>query len=73
MINQFKNYETIVITIEMIKDSIDCSILQRISFWDALILIAGEKALCGTIWTEGLNNGQIIKGIKVVNPFTDTV
>lgn len=69
MVHAFNNYETVVITLEMIKDAIDCSILQRVSFWDALILIAGEKALCEMIWTEDLNNGQIIRGIKVINPF----
>jgi predicted nucleic acid-binding protein len=69
MVHSFRNYETVLITVEIIKDAIDCSILQRISFWDSLILIAGEKALCEMIWTEDLNNGQIIKGIKVINPF----
>lgn len=69
MVNKFKNYETVLITTEMIKDAIDCSILQRRSFWDSLILITGEKALCEMIWTENLNNGQVVKGIKVLNPF----
>jgi predicted nucleic acid-binding protein len=69
MVHAFNNYETVVITLEMIKDAIDCSILQKVSFWDALMLIAGEKALCEMIWTEDLNNGQIIRGIKVINPF----
>ena len=69
MVNKFKNYETVLITTEMINDAVDCSILQRITFWDSLILVAGEKALCETIWTEDLNNGQIIKGIKITNPF----
>ena len=41
MVNKFNNYETVTITTEMIKDAIDCSILQRISFWDSLVLVAG--------------------------------
>lgn len=73
MVHAFNNYETVLITTEMIKDAIDCSVLQRISFWDSLILIAGEKALCEMVWTEDLNNGQIIKGIKIINPFIDNI
>ncbi len=69
MVNKFRNYETVLVTTEMIKDAIDCSILQRLSFWDSLILIAGEKALCEMIWTEDLSNSQVIKGIKIINPF----
>jgi predicted nucleic acid-binding protein len=69
MVNKFKNYETVLITTEMIKDAIDSSILQRLSFWDSLILIAAQKALCEMIWTKDLNSGQIINGIKVFNPF----
>ena len=71
MIHAFNNYETIIITPEIIKDGIDCSILHRISFWDALIVSAAEKALCEKIWTDDLNDGQIIKGVKVENPFVN--
>ena len=52
----------------MINDAIDCNILNRISFWDSLIVVAAESACCEKIWTEDLNNGQIIRGVKIENP-----
>jgi len=43
--------------------------LNRISFWDSLIIVSAEKALCSELWTEDLNNGQVIRGVRIHNPF----
>lgn len=68
LLNAFERFETVVITPEMIKEAIDCSILNRLSLWDALIVVAAESARCEKIWTEDLNEGQIIRGVRVMNP-----
>ena len=52
----------------LVHEAIDCSVLNAISFWDALILAAAASAGCATVYTEDLNNGQIILGVKVQNP-----
>lgn len=41
----------------------------RISYWDALIIAAAEKAGCARIFSEDFNTGQTYHGILVVNPF----
>ena len=41
----------------------------RISFWDALVIVAAYEAKCEKILTEDLNSGQIIEGVRIVNPF----
>ncbi len=41
----------------------------QISFWDALILIAAVHSGAENLYTEDLNHGQIIAGIKIINPF----
>ena len=53
----------------LIEEAIDCSILNRLSFWDALVVVAVEKARCDRLVTEDLNHGQIIRGVRVENPF----
>jgi predicted nucleic acid-binding protein len=68
MLHAFSNYETILVTPEIINNAIDCSVLNRISFRDSLIVSTAESALCETIWKEDLNDGQVIKGIKIENP-----
>ena len=52
----------------IIYDAIDCCIINRISFRDALIVVAAESAHCKILWTEDLNDGQIIRGVRIENP-----
>ena len=40
-----------------------------ISIWDAMIVVAPAKGGCDTLYTEDLNHGQVIAGVRVVNPF----
>jgi len=45
----------------------------RISFWDSLIVASAEEAEADEILSEDFNDGQLIAGIKVVNPFRTSV
>lgn len=56
-------------TADDIMEAIDISCKNQISIWDALIVTAAKACGCGTLYTEDLNDGQVIEGIKVVNPF----
>lgn len=44
--------------------------LAQLSFWDALIVAAAEEAGAQTLLSEDLNGGQVIAGVRVVNPFS---
>ena len=71
IINSFEKFDIIAVTVEMIKDAVDIRLLNKISFWDALIVVSAEATKCSALLTEDLNSGQIIKGVKVVNPFLE--
>ena len=43
--------------------------VYQLSFWDSLILAAAEQDGASVVLSEDLNNGQIIAGLRVVNPF----
>jgi len=68
ILNSFERFETVIIKPDIIKEAIDCSIINRLSFWDALIIAAAESANCEKLWTEDLNDGQIIRGVRIENP-----
>lgn len=68
ILHSFEHFEVVIITPDMIKDAVDCSVINRISFWDAMIVVAAESARCERIWTEDLNHGQIIRSVRVENP-----
>ncbi len=42
---------------------------HRISFWDALVIVAAYEGKCERILTEDLNAGQVIEGVLIENPF----
>jgi predicted nucleic acid-binding protein len=65
----FDELEIVSVTPGLIQDAIDCGIINRLSFWNALIIIAAESACCEKVWTENLNHGQVIRGVRVENPF----
>jgi len=69
MVSDFALFDTVTITVDLIKEAVDCSSLSRISFWDALIIVAAEAGNCTEVWSEGLNDGQIIRGALIRNPF----
>ena len=45
----------------------------RISWWDSLIVAAAQLQDCATLLTEDLQHGQVIEGVRVVNPFLEDV
>ena len=68
VIGSFERFETIVVSPQLINSAIDCQILSRLSFWDALIVVTAESARCDLLWTEDLHPGQLIRGLRVQNP-----
>jgi predicted nucleic acid-binding protein len=53
----------------VIFDAVDIQILNKVSFWDALIVAAAKSAGCNVILSEDMSGGQTIAGIRVQNPF----
>jgi predicted nucleic acid-binding protein len=60
--------EVVTITQRHVHEATDCSILNSISFWDALLVAAAASARCDTLWTEDLNHGQTLLGVRIENP-----
>jgi predicted nucleic acid-binding protein len=43
--------------------------IWRLSFWDSMILAAAEQNQATQLLSEDLNHGEVIAGVKIVNPF----
>lgn len=41
----------------------------RYSFYDSLILAAALQGGCGILYSEDLQDGQQVRGVKIVNPY----
>lgn len=58
-------------TPETILRASDLAESARLSFWDALIIASAEEAGALQLYSEDLNAGQIIAGVKIVNPLVE--
>lgn len=69
LLHAMRKYEVVLVDAALIEEAVDCSILNQLSFWDALMVVAAEKARCDRILTEDLSHGQVIRGVRIENPF----
>jgi predicted nucleic acid-binding protein len=42
---------------------------DKLSFWDALVVVAAARSGATVLYTEDLNDGQEIFGVRITNPF----
>ncbi len=41
----------------------------RLGFYDAVLVASAVRASCSHFLTEDLNDGQVIEGVRIINPF----
>lgn len=69
-VTKFANSFTVdQVTLPHIFGAIDISVRNKLSFWDSLILSSADKSGCVVVYSEDLADGQLVNGVKVVNPF----
>lgn len=49
--------------------AIDLHRLTRLSYWDALVIRCAKQGGCSVLLTEDMQHGQVIEGVRIVNPF----
>ncbi|MFZ4774119.1 MAG: PIN domain-containing protein [Terrimicrobiaceae bacterium] len=69
LVQDFRIFDIVQVTPEIIGEGIDVSILNTISFWDGLIVASASTARCSEILSEDLADGQLIQCVAVRNPF----
>ena len=46
--------------------------LHGLSCYGSLIVHCAKKSGCPTVFTEDMQHGQLIDGVRIVNPFIET-
>ena len=68
VLQTFKIFEMVQASPDLIDDAIDCSVLNKVSFWDALIIAAAASSGCAIVYSEDMNPGKTIQGVRIENP-----
>ena len=57
--------------IELFSSALEISESTKYSFYDSLILSSSLFSGCGKVFTEDLQHNQIVRNMKIINPFKD--
>ncbi len=69
MVDYFATFRTLSEDSGMVLGAVRRTGELSISFWDALIVEAALKSGADRLFTEDMQHGQIIEGMRVENPF----
>ncbi len=68
-VRRLSAFHVVQIDAPMVVDSIELSQRHQTSLWDGLIIQAALSAGCARLLTEDLQDGWVVKGLRVENPF----
>ena len=72
IVHLFSRMPVTEIDVALVHRAMDAQRRHVISYWDALIVAAAERAGCSRILSEDLGAGQTYLGIPVIDPFRET-
>jgi len=68
-VREFAAWKVFAPTAADVLGAIEIQKLSKLSFWDAMVLQAAAESGCDALWSEDLNDGQVIRGVRVRDPF----
>jgi len=71
IIRDLLHWEVIINDETSILNAIDIHKKHQFSFWDAMILQAAVNRGARLLYTEDMTHGQVVQGVRIVNPFTE--
>ncbi len=65
----YEQFEVVQVTPAIIRAGLDLHQTRSVAFYDALILASAETAGCNVLFSEDLNTGEVMAGVRILNPF----
>jgi predicted nucleic acid-binding protein len=64
-----RGLEIVAVAPATVWEAMDIVLLHRLSIWDALLVATAAAAGCATLLTEDLQPGQVLRGVRMEDPF----
>jgi predicted nucleic acid-binding protein len=61
--------DVVGVDVPLVMAAAETSRTAKLSLWDALIIEAARQAGCARVYSEDMSDGQVIRGVRVENPF----
>lgn len=68
-IELYLGFEVVTTSTSLLLAAVDLHRLERVSFWDAMVIRAAQHAGCITLFSEDLQAGRHFGATQVLNPF----
>jgi predicted nucleic acid-binding protein len=68
-VREFAAWRVFSPTTDDVLAAIDLHVQAKIGFWDAMVVLAAAESGCDVLWTEDLSDGQVLRGVRLRNPF----
>jgi predicted nucleic acid-binding protein len=65
----YSRFPVVEPTVKDVFAAIDLQQLRGFSYWDSLIVQCARQSGCSVLLTEDMQHGQVVDGVKIVNPF----
>lgn len=65
----YEQFEVVQVTPTIIRMGLDLHQTRSVAFYDAIVLATAQAAACDVIWTEDMNTGEVVQGVRIANPF----
>lgn len=68
ILRSLDNLEVVVVAPDLVHEAAELAQRSKISLWNALIIVSASSAGCEILYSEDLNHGQVLRGVRVTNP-----
>ncbi len=68
-VTRFSAFPLVIVDMPLILSAIRRSQKDSISFWDSLVIDAALKGGAQRLWSEDLQHGRMVNGMRIENPF----
>ena len=65
----YEQFEIVQVSPAIIHSGLDLHQTRSIGFFDAIIVASAHASGCVVVYSEDLNAGEVMAGVRIVNPF----
>lgn len=65
----YEQFEVVQVTPSIIRAGLELRQTHSVGFFDAIIVASAQIAGCSVLFSEDLNAGETMTGVRIINPF----
>ena len=69
LIAAWTRFRVQAITVQIMAAALEIAEAHRFSYWDSGIIAAARALGCTELYTEDMQHGRQVEGVRIVNPF----